>query len=90
MLGAGAVNMKRTLTTIRCVPRFGYDGTEVRTIDIELNDLQDDDEIAGSVRRWFATRGIDEALFDVVADDDGFFAVINDEAYQSEWGRPLL
>lgn len=82
--------MKKTLTSIRCVPRFGYDYTQVRSIDLEINDLHDEVEIARSVKRWFAIHGIADALYAIEVDDNGFFAVVNDEAFQQNWGAPIL
>lgn len=82
--------MKRVATTIRCVPRYGYPRTEVRTIDLDLPQDADERELAEVLRYWFASRGIADALYDMDVDDDGFFAIINDEAYQQEWGTPLL
>lgn len=82
--------MRKTLTTIRCVPRFGYENTQVRSIDVELNDVHDELEIGAVVTRWFATRGIADALYDVAVDDSGFFAIVNDEVYDQQWGEPLL
>lgn len=82
--------MRKTLTTIRCIPRFGYDYTEVRTIDVELIDESDESELLTTLRTWFAQRGIADAVFDLDVDDDGFFAIINDEAFQHSWGQVLL
>ena len=31
-----------------------------------------------------------DAVYDIEVDDDGYFAVINDEAYDVRWGTPLL
>ncbi len=80
----------RTLTTIRCVPRYGYDYAEVRTVDLELPEEFDESRLAATLERWFAQRGVESAVYDIQADDNGFFAVVNDEAYQSSWGKPLL
>lgn len=82
--------MRKTLTTIRCIPRFGYADTEVRTVDLELSDPNDQHEVQRAMARWFAERGLDDAVFDVDFDDDGLFVIINDEAYSAEWGLPLL
>lgn len=82
--------MRKTLTTIRCVPRYGYKHTEVRTVDLELPDGSDEQELLAALRVWFAHRGIPDAVYDIANDDDGFFAIINDEAYQREWGAPVL
>lgn len=80
---------KRTLTTVRCVPRFGYEGTEVRMVELDLHDT-DDAAIRTALTRWFAQRGIADAVYDITLDEDGFFAVINDEAYAETWGDSLL
>ena len=82
--------VKRTLTTVRCVPRYGYDYARVRTIDLDLRDPHDDELLAHMLRDWFSLRGIPDALYDVDVDDDGFFAIINDEAYLVEWGEELF
>ena len=50
--------MKKTATTIRCVPRYGYEGTDVRTIDLDLADSADEPELAKAVGKWFDERGI--------------------------------
>lgn len=81
--------MRKTLTTLRCVPRFGYDNTNVRMVDFEVDEV-DYDSLLESLQRWFAMRGIADAVYSIEVDDDGFFAVVNDEAYENEWGRPLL
>lgn len=47
-------------------------------------------ELARALDRWFAVRGIADAVFAVDQDDEGFFAIINDEAYAQDWGQPLL
>lgn len=82
--------MRKTITTIRCVPRFGYEHAQVRTIDVELPDAADEHELLAAVRFWFAQRGIPDAVYDLATDDDGYFAIINDEAYQQDWGDALL
>ncbi len=82
--------MRKTLTTIRCVPRFGFDHTEVRTIDLDLFDRADERELLTVLREWFAMRGIPDAVYDVDTDDNGFFAIINDEAFERDWGQRLL
>jgi hypothetical protein len=82
--------MRKTLTTFRCVPRYGFDHAEVRTIDLELVDLADEQEILHAARTWFAQRGIADAVYDVAVDNDGFFVVINDEAYHQDWGEALF
>ena len=82
--------MKKTATTIRCVPRYGYEGTDVRTIDLDLADSADEPELAKAVGKWFDERGIADAVYDITVDDDGFFAVINDEVYAAAWGTRLV
>ena len=82
--------MRKTLTTVRCVPRFGYEHTQVRTVDLELFDVADEHELLATLRTWFAQRGIPNAVYDLDVDDDGFFAIINDEAYRQDWGEAIL
>ena len=82
--------MRKTLTTIRCVPRYGYEDTEVRSVDIELIDVADEREILESLHIWFAQHGVADAVYDLDVDDDGFFAIINDEAYRHEWGEAIF
>ncbi len=75
---------------IRCVPRFGYDNTEVRTIDLEVGREAEEEELRQACYFYFAARGISDAVYDIAVDDYGYFAVINDEAYDVQWGTPLL
>lgn len=75
---------------MRCVPRFGYAETEVRTVDVDLPSGAEEEEIRTELSEWFARRGIADAVYGIDVDDDGYFAVINDEAYENEWGTPLL
>jgi hypothetical protein len=82
--------MKRTLTTVRCVPRYGYDHAQVRTVDLELPEGWDDELLDGILATWFAQRGIADAVFAIEVDDDGYFAVINDEAFHEEWGESVF
>ncbi|MFQ5804883.1 MAG: hypothetical protein ACE5I3_00370 [Phycisphaerae bacterium] len=82
--------MRRTLTTVRCVPRFGYEHAQVRTVDLDLLDVANEREVLAALRAWFTQRGIPDAVYDVAVDDDGFFGVINDEAYHENWGQPVL
>ncbi|MFO0839980.1 MAG: hypothetical protein U1D55_15845 [Phycisphaerae bacterium] len=82
--------MKRTLTSVRCVPRFGYHFTDVRTIDLGLDEDASDQELLDLLREWFQRRGIEDAVFDVGYDDNGVFAIVNDEAYEHAWGEPLI
>ena len=82
--------MQRIVTTLRCVPRFGYAYTEVRTVDLDVTDAHNEQELRRAVARFFAAFGIQDAVYDVDVDDDGYFAIINDEAYQVDWGEPVF
>jgi len=82
--------MRKTLTTIRCVPRYGYDHTQVRVVDVELHDVANAEELRGALELWFAQRGIADAVYDIAVDDNGYFAVVNDEAYYAQWGEKVL
>lgn len=82
--------MRKTLTTVRCVPRYGYEHAQVRTVDLELHDVADEHELRTALQSWFAQRGIADAVYDITVDDDGYFAVINDDAYHREWGEAVL
>ncbi len=82
--------MKKTALMIRCVPRYGFDNTEVRTVDLDLPRDVDEATVREALTFYFASRGIGDALYDVGSDDYGFYAIINDEAYDSRWGTPLL
>ena len=82
--------MRKTATTVRCVPRYGYDNTEVRVVDLDLARDAEESELFEALRYWFNSRGIAEAIYDFDVDDNGFFAIINDEVYEESWGTPLL
>lgn len=82
--------MRKTATTIRCVPRYGFARTEVRTIDLEIPHGADEPELLEGLRFWFASRGIADAVYGIDVDDNGYFAIVNDEAYEQHWGTPLL
>lgn len=82
--------MKKTGLMIRCVPRYGFERTEVRTIDLDLPPDAREEELHQAVCFFFAARGIGDAVYDIQVDEDGYFAVINDEAYNAQWGTPLL
>jgi hypothetical protein len=82
--------MRKTATTIRCVPRFGYDHTQVRTVDVDLSAHAEEQELTLVLQIWFANRGIADAVYAIEHDDNGYFAIINDEAFESAWGEPLL
>ncbi len=77
-------------TMIRCVPRYGFEDTEVREIELELPRGAEEDEIRFALDEWFVLQGIDQAVYDIEVDDDGFFAVVNDEAFAQPWGTRLF
>jgi len=82
--------MKKTALMVRCVPRYGYERTEVRTIDLDLPRDIEEGQLRDALTFYFAARGISDAVYDIDVDANGFFAVINDEAYEFNWGAPLL
>lgn len=81
--------MRKTLTTVRCVPRCGFDFTEVRTVDLELREL-DEQALLEALRDWFAERHISDAVYAIELDENGPLAIVNDEAFRKDWGEPLL
>lgn len=87
---AWGISMKRTVTAIRCMPRFGYDFAEVRTVDLDLPPGYDETLLRVILERYFNALGVHDAVYDIDVDNYGFFAIINDEAYYEDWGRPLL
>ena len=89
-VGRSSQMRKRTLTTIRCVPRFGYDFASPRTIDFDLPHHFDENDLEGVMLEWFSARDLVDALFAVEFDDEGYFAIVNDEAFHVEWGEPLI
>ncbi len=82
--------MKKTALMIRCVPRFGYSNTEVRTVDLDLPRDANEETLRNALTFYFAARGINDAVYDITTDDYGYFAVVNDEAFDVKWGSPLL
>jgi hypothetical protein len=82
--------MKRVATTVRCVPRYGFENTEVRTIDLEGVEDFDEAQFREALERWFAQHGIADAVYSIEADNNGYFAVINDEVFAEHWGARLL
>lgn len=82
--------MRKTATTVRCMPRFGYDFTEVRTLDVDLPRDAEEQDLHEVLTTFFVAHGISDAVYDVKMDEYGFMAIINDEAYEGEWGTPLL
>jgi hypothetical protein len=71
------------------VPRFGYEYTQLRLVDLDVSEHAEAEEIMNILRLWFASRGIADAVFDLDRDDEGWFAIINDEAFEREWGEHL-
>ncbi len=93
----GAVNSKgkgpmtrKTVTSIRCVPRYGYDFAEVRSLDVEVGNMFDEEILRDAIERFFLMQGIGDAVYAIDVDDDGYFAIINDEAYQDDWGEAVF
>lgn len=86
----GGSAMKRIATTVRCVPRYGYDYTQVREVDLELPEGWDDHQLNAALSQYFSYKSIADAVFAIDSDEGGFFAVINDEAYLQNWGEPLI
>ncbi len=82
--------MKKTALAIRCVPRYGFESTNVRTVDLDVPRDAEEDVLREALTFYFAARGISEAVYDIAVDDYGYFAVINDEVYAQDWGTPLL
>ncbi len=82
--------MKKTALMVRCVPRYGFERTEVRTVDVDVPRSANEEQLREALEFYFAARGISDAVYDIDVDADGFFAVINDEAYEIKWGTPLL
>ncbi len=89
-MSVGRKAMKKTALMVRCVPRYGYDRTEVRTVDLDLPRDVEEAQLRDALVYFFAAHGISDAVYDIAVDDNGFFAVINDEAYEHKWGTPLL
>ncbi len=81
--------MKKLATTIRCLPRLGLDYTELRLVDVDVEQDATDGELYQAVLRYFARHGLHDAVFAVEVDQDGVFAIINDDAYTTEWGATL-
>jgi len=82
--------MRKTVTSLRCVPRYGYPFADVRTVDLDIRDTHDEDELRLAVQVFFSAIGVVDALYDIDVDDDGYFAIINDDAYREDWGDSLL
>lgn len=81
--------IEKAAMSIRCVPRFGYADTEVRMLDLDTP-AEGEEALLAALRGWFSSHGIEDAVYDVSVDDDGYFAIINDEAYGQTWGTPVL
>ena len=78
--------MKRVLTAIRCVPRLGLSGTQLRILELDVPEEATEQELLAVLRQWFAQRGLADAVYDVQVDRDGLLAVINDDAFEQAWG----
>jgi hypothetical protein len=59
-------------------------------VDLDVCDPHDEDELRLAVHVFFSARGVADALYDIDVDDNGYFAIINDEAYCDDWGVSLL
>jgi hypothetical protein len=59
-------------------------------IDLDVPRTVDTESLREAITYYFSMRGIGDAVYDVSIDDDGMFAIINDEAYDGAWGTPLL
>jgi hypothetical protein len=82
--------MKRTATTIRCIPRLGLDSTQVRVIEVDLPEGWDDRDLQVILDGWFRQHGASEAVYSVEVDNDGYFAIINDDAFERTWGEEIV
>jgi hypothetical protein len=82
--------MRKTATTIRCVPRYGLNDTQVRTIELDAPLHAGERDLRHVLEFFFASRGVADAVYDIDVVDYGYFAIINDEAYEYEWGTPLI
>jgi hypothetical protein len=60
----------------------------VRLLDVDWGG-DDQRELHEALDRWFREHGIADAVFAVEVDDDGYFAVVNDEVFEQHWGRPI-
>ena len=81
--------MTRVVTNIRCVPRCGFEYTQVRTVDLEAPAHAEEHDLHRLLNHWFVQRGIEEAVYAIEVEDKGYFAIINDEAYKESWGTKL-
>jgi hypothetical protein len=59
-------------------------------VDLDLPHDSSEATLHDALTFFFASQGISDAVYDIDADNYGFFAVINDEAYEFDWGTPLL
>lgn len=81
---------KKISTTIRCVPRFGFANTQVREILVDTEDAFDDAQLYDAIVEFFGAYGFVDAVFDFDQDEDGYFAIINDDTFEGEWGKVLI
>ncbi len=82
--------MRKMATSIRCVPRYGFDNTEVRSVSLAVQDENEERELHEALQYWFLSRGISNAIYAFDVDDNGYFAIINDEVYDKRWGTPIF
>lgn len=82
--------MKKTALMLRCVPRYGFDHTEVRMVDLDVSPRADIELVHEALTLYFAVRGISDAVYAVDFDNDGPFAIVNDEVYEHAWGTPVF
>ncbi len=47
-------------------------------------------ELYEALHYWFMSRGIADAVYGLEYDDNGYFAIINDEAFDSRWGKSIF
>lgn len=82
--------MRKTATTIRCIPRYGFDDTQVRTIELDAPLHAGERGLRHVLDYYFTSRGVADAVYALDVDDYGYYAIINDEAYAHDWGTPLI
>lgn len=85
----GSCEMVKVATSVRCVPRFGYDFTDVRMVSIDVPRDFGHAELHDALNRWFRSIGLEDAVFAIETDDNGYFAVVNDEVFERPWGESV-
>lgn len=61
----------------------------MRIVEVDVHDDADEQQLFNALARWFAVRGVADAVYDVRFDDEGALAVINDEVFAEDWGMQL-